>query len=148
MTLDDPVVASLERAAEVAGDLSREVYERFAARCPAPAALMSHMDEYMLGRMMQDVFVLLMTAPAEVDRHYLSFEVGSHRAYGVTPDMFPPLLEAVRDTLRSHLEDAWSGALDAAWRARIEAIGAEISSVARRAPDSAPGCPSRIVSPG
>lgn len=129
MTLDDPVVASLERVAETAGDVSREVVDRFAARQPASAALMSHMDEYMLGRMMQDVLVLLMTPPDEVDRHYLSFEVDSHRAYGVTPEMFPPLLEAVRETLRAHLGEGWSQEFEQAWQQRIDQVSAAIESV-------------------
>ena len=130
MTLDDPVVVSLERLAEAAGDVSREIYERFAAGQPESAALMRHMDDYMVGRMMQDVLVLLMTPPDEIDPHYLSFEVGSHRAYGVSTEMFPPLLEAVRDTLREHLGGEWSNALEHAWNERIEEVGAAIESAA------------------
>lgn len=129
MTLDDPVVASLEHVAETAGDVSREIFERFAARQPDSAALMGHMDEYMLGRMMQDVLVLLMTPPGNIDRHYLSFEVGSHRAYGVTPKMFPPLLEAVRETLRAHLGERWSKNFEQAWQERIDEVTAAIESV-------------------
>ncbi len=128
---DDPVAASLEQVAESSGDISREVYERFEARHPRWAALMSHMDTHMLGRMMQDVLVLLMTPPDHIDGHYLSFEVSSHRAYGVSPDMFPPLLETVRDTLRDHLEDAWTPAMETAWNQRIEALGAQIEAVDR-----------------
>ena len=129
MSADDAVVASLERGAEIAGDVSPDVYRRFAARCPASAALMSHMDDYMLGRMMQDVLLLLMTPPDDIDRHYLSFEVSSHRAYGVTPDMFPPLLETVRDTLIAHLGDRWHSGLSAAWNERIARLGEAIESV-------------------
>lgn len=125
----DPVEASLARIAQERGDIGRDVYERFAARHPEWAALMSHMDEYMLGRMMQDVILLLLTQPAAVDRQYLRFEVSSHRSYGVTPDMFEPMLDAVRDTLRAHFGGAWTGELDAAWRQRIDAVVAAIQTM-------------------
>jgi hypothetical protein len=121
MTSDDPVLASLEHMAEQGDDITRPIYERFARRCPEWAALMDHMDNYMLGRMMSDVLTLIMTPPEEIDRQYLGFEVDSHRAYGVTPEMFPPLLEAVRDTLK---------AVDEAWRSRIEALAAQIHRAA------------------
>jgi hypothetical protein len=130
MPPDDPVVTSLEHMAELSADLdiSPQVYARFAARCPSSAALMSHMDSYTLGRMMQDVLMLLMTPPDGIDQHYLSFEVSSHRAYGVTAEMFPPLLEAVRDTLREHLGAAWSHESDTAWNERIVALAEQIES--------------------
>lgn len=127
MTPNDPVLASLELLED---DITRPVYERFARACPQWAALMDHMDGYMLGRMMSDVLTLLMTPPEEIDRHYLTFEVDSHRAYGVTPDMFPPLLEAVRATLQDTLGRRWTEAMDQAWRQRIAALAEEIDSVA------------------
>jgi len=127
MTADDPVLASLELLED---DITRPVYERFSRACPQWAALMNHMDGYMLGRMMSDVLTLLMTPPQEIDRHYLSFEVDSHRAYGVTPDMFPPLLEAVRQTLEDTLGSRWTDTMDRAWRGRIAALAEEIDDVA------------------
>lgn len=127
MTPNDPVLASLELLED---DITRPVYERFARACPQWASLMDHMDGYMLGRMMSDVLTLLITPPEEIDRHYLTFEVDSHRAYGVTPDMFPPLLEAVRKTLQDTLGRRWTEAMDQAWRQRIAALAEEIDSVA------------------
>ena len=127
MPLEDPVVTSLEHLAERQDDVSREIHRRFTALCPESEALMSHMDDYMVGRMMQDVLVLLMTPPEDIDRHYLSFEVGSHRAYGVTPVMFRPLLEAVRDTVREQLGSDWSQRFQAAWEQRIAMLSVRIA---------------------
>lgn len=127
MTANDPVLASLELLED---DITRPVYERFAGACPQWAALMDHMDGYMLGRMMGDVATLLMTPPEEIDLHYLGFEVDSHRAYGVTPDMFPPFLETVRETVREMLGSRWTDAMDQAWRQRIAALADEIEEVA------------------
>ncbi len=126
----DDVVTSLEHVAERAGDIAPEIYRRFAARAPQAAALMSHMDEFMVGRMMQDVLLLLMTRPDDIERDYLKFEVGSHRSYGTTPQMFLPLLEAVRDTVREHLGSDWSAAFEQAWSERITALVARIEAVA------------------
>lgn len=130
MTSEDAVLTSLELAAERADDLTRPIFQRFAALAPASAALMSHMDDYMLGRMMADALTLMMTPPAEVDRQYLRFEVDSHRNYGVTPDMFPPLLAAVRDTVRATLGADWRADMDAAWTARIAAHLKQIDALA------------------
>src|SRR5690606_8356604 len=122
---------SLEYVAEHAGDLTQELYHRFAERCPQSAALMSHMDEYMLGRMMQDVLLLVMTPPDDVDDHYLSFEMESHRAYGVTPEMFPPLLQVVRDAAKHHMRDRWTPQVDAAWHERLELLSARLMDAAQ-----------------
>lgn len=131
MAEHDAVVASLEHLAEHAGDVAQELYRRFAERSPDSAALMTHMDEYMLGRMMQDVLLLVMTPPDEIDRHYLSFEVESHRAYGVTPAMFLPLLEVVRDTVKLHLRERWTAQLEAAWNERLVRLGAHLADAAQ-----------------
>ncbi|HEX7036476.1 MAG TPA: globin [Pseudomonadales bacterium] len=124
-------MASLEYVAERAGDVTQELYRRFAERYPEFAALMSHMDEYMLGRMMQDVLQLVMSRPEEIDDHYLSFEVESHRAYGVTPDMFPPLLRVVHDTAKDHLGEHWTRQMDDAWRQRLEQLHARLADAAQ-----------------
>ncbi len=131
MSQDDPVVASLEDLAERCGDVTGLIQERFAAHAPDSAALMNHMDDYMVGRMMQDVLLLLMTAPDDVDRHYLSFEVASHRAYGVTAEMFPPLFRAVREIVQERLGDRWNPALEEAWNTRIAALTALIDVAAQ-----------------
>lgn len=130
MTSEDSVLRSLELAAERADDLTRPIYQRFADLAPASAALMSHMDDYMLGRMMADALTLVMTPPAEVDRQYLRFELDSHRNYGVTPDMFPPLLAALRDSVRATLGGVWDDAMDAAWNARMAAHLRQIDELA------------------
>lgn len=123
---EDPVAASLYL---VEDDLAQPIYRRFEALAPASAALMSHMDDHMIGRMMTDALTLLMSAPEDVDQSYLRFEMDSHRNYGVTPEMFPPLLAAVRDTVRAYLGDRWQAAMEAAWQQRIEAHLRQIERV-------------------
>jgi len=133
MTAEDPIYNSLERLAEQHDDVTALLHERFAARAPESAALMTHMDEHMLGRMMSDLLALVMTPTEEIDAGYLGFEVQSHRAYGVTPEMFPPLLEVVRDAAREASGEAWTTDTEAAWRQRIQDVCTAIDRVAVQA---------------
>jgi hypothetical protein len=126
MTRQDPVLDALEQAAELTDDLSEDVYARFAARCPGSLTLMDHMDPPMRGRMMIDVLTLVMTPPDEIDDGYLRFELDSHRAYGVTAEMFAPLLEAVRDAVAALLGERWTPGMAAAWEARIAALASKL----------------------
>jgi hypothetical protein len=130
MNEPDPITATLEHVAEQADDFTEGVLERYGRAHPASAALMSHMDEHMRGRMMADVLTLLMTEPDAVDRGYLGFEVASHRAYGVDVDQFPDLLHSVRDWVRERLGPAWDDAAQQAWDARIDAHLRSIRAVA------------------
>lgn len=130
MSDTDPVAETLDAVARRDIDLTAPVLDHYAARRPESAALMAHMDTYMKGRMMADVLMLLLTPPAEVDRNYLTFEVDSHRAYGVTADQFPDLLASVRDSVREAVGDAWDEAADRAWAARIDGHMHAIRAVA------------------
>ncbi|MEQ8485637.1 MAG: globin [Pseudomonadales bacterium] len=130
MSDTDPVTDTLDAVAQQDIDLTDPVLDHYATRRPESAALMAHMDEYMKGRMMADVLMLLMTPPAEVDHQYLTFEVESHRAYGVTIEQFPDLLASVRDSVREVLGDAWDAAAEQAWGARISAHMDAIRAVA------------------
>jgi hypothetical protein len=141
MSTSEAVIASLERAAETCDDLSPAVYQRFAERCPETFELMTHTDDYMRGRMMNDVLTMVMTPAEDMDAGYLNFEIRSHRAYGVTAEMFRPLLEIVRDTVREELGDGWQEAHQTAWEERIGAITRRIEAV----PDEAAAAPPRSL---
>jgi len=100
--LQDPsqlIIQTLEQVAEKAGDITAQVIENYHVRCPASQQLMTHMDEYMLGRMMDQVVLLLMEDGAEELDNYLRFETSNHRSYGVENYMYGNLLGALRDTV-------------------------------------------------
>lgn len=130
MNETDPIAESLERVIEHVEDPGALMLARYAAARPESAALMSHMDEHMKGRMMADVLTLLLTDPGEVDRGYLHFEVTSHRNYGVDASLFPQFFECVRDWVRDALGAAWTDAIERAWQARIDGHLAAIREVA------------------
>ncbi len=136
--MTDPVLESFEAAAEQSGDITADVYRRYYARCPEAERLMSHVDPYMQGRMMEEVLNLLMTPPGDLPDGYLQFETANHASYGVSPDLYRPLLEAVHDAVQAAAGDTWSSAWDAAWRRRIDALMAHLLAHAEAAaPDTA-----------
>ncbi len=136
--MTDLVLASFEAAAELSGDITADVYRRYYARCPEAERLMSHVDPYMQGRMMEEVLNLLMTAPEDLPDGYLQFETANHASYGVVPDLYRPLLEAVRDAVQAAAGDVWSLAWDAAWRQRIDELMRHLLAHAEAAaPDAA-----------
>ncbi len=128
--MTDPILDSFAVAAEREGDITQAVYRRYYQHSPEAESLMSHVDPYMQGRMMEEVLGLLMTVPEELPEHYLVFETSNHAAYGVAPALYRPLFEAVRDVVRAAAGAAWTAALDAAWSERIESLEARISDVA------------------
>ena len=54
-----------------------------------------------------------------------------HADYGVTPEMFPPLLNVVRDTAKEHLREHWTPQMDDAWRERLDRLHARLMDAAQ-----------------
>jgi hypothetical protein len=128
--MSDLILTSFEQAAERAGDITTDIYERYYARCPEARAIMQHVDPYMQGRMMNEVLTLVMTEPAELPEGYLVFETANHASYGVVLDMYPDLLKAVRDAVRAAVADGWSEACETAWNGRMDALIARLNAAA------------------
>lgn len=128
MAETDRVVATLERAAEQAEDITQACYERFYETTPEARQLMQHVDPHMQGRMLNEVLELLMTPPDAINQPLLQFEIRNHTGYGVASDQYRPLLDAIRSTVRSLLASDWSDADEAAWQARIAILMEQIDS--------------------
>ena len=121
---------SFELAGERTGDITGPVYEAYFARCPGSRELMKLTDQYMRGRMLESVLVMLMVGSAQEQREYIRFETKSHLSYGVLPHMYENLLGAVRDTVRAALGSDWTESIEAAWTARLDNILQEIHAAA------------------
>lgn len=129
MTESDPITTSFEIAGDRLGDINAPVYQRYYALCPASKQLMSHIDQYVQGRMLEEVIEVLLTEHLETLRDYLRFETKTHVSYGVEPTMYANLLAAVRDTVRDAMGDDWNATFADAWDARIAMVLAEIAQV-------------------
>jgi hypothetical protein len=126
--MSDPVVHSLEIAAEREGDISQAVYDAYFSRCPGSEALMAHIDHIVRGRMLEEVFRLIMLDDYSSEQAYLNFEVDNHKnAYSVEPHMYENLLGALKDTVKEAVGESWDDAFDAAWSARINSLSHEIA---------------------
>jgi hypothetical protein len=132
--MEDLVLKTFEQAAERGDDITADIYRRYYQRCPQAQALMSHVDPYMQGRMMEEVLNLLMTEPGELPDGYLAFETANHASYGVLLAMYPDLLLAVRETVRDAVGDDWNDACDRAWDQRTAALLAHIAAAAPSIP--------------
>ena len=124
----DPILTSFEYAAEIAGDITPAIYERYFKTCPDSEALMSHIDELVRGRMMVEIFRLLMADDYQQEQAYLDFEVKNHKfAYSALPPMYAKLLQAVYETIKHSLAEQWTGEFEQAWQTRLSDLGSEIA---------------------
>lgn len=121
------VEESLAICAERLGDISDPVYEKFFAGSGEAAGLMAHSDEGMRGRMMAQTLELLLTDEHLGEGGYLRWEVNNHLlAYGVDVGMYQGFLQAVLDVVQESLGEDWHADYAQAWRAKIDALLADI----------------------
>jgi hypothetical protein len=114
----------LEEVAETDTDLAPAIYARLSRQVPEIDQHIDYLDERMRGRMLDQVYQLLL---GELDRDYLAFETRMHEGYGATPEMYRGLLEAVKEEVRHILGQRWSDSRDAAWNCTIDRIVVELT---------------------
>ncbi len=122
------IVCALEGVAERAGDITGAVIARYFERCGDSRALMEHMDEHMLGRMVEQVLLLIMEDGDAGLAGYLEFETAAHRAYGVEHHMYVSLMGAVQDVIADTLGEDFTREMADALSARIDFLLNEIAA--------------------
>lgn len=127
MNDNDLILASFEKTAETAGDISAAVYERYFAASPESAHLMEHMDQLMRARMLDEALMLIMMPDGEELETVLGFEVLTHTNNGVLLPMYSALFDAIRQTVRGALANGWTADFEGAWQRRIAALTQQIS---------------------
>ena len=119
----DVITHTLELCAELAGDITEDVFRRFFDLCPDALDVMGHSDEHMRGRMVEAIVTMLLAGPVADDDAYLRWEVDNHiRAYSVYAEMYAPLMQAMRDAVEAALADAWTAEMNNAWNTEVAAI--------------------------
>ncbi len=127
--VQDLIYQSLEQVAEKSGDITPEIYRRYFESCPDSEALMSHLDEIPRGKMMDEVYRLLLEPEYRLEDDYLNWEVKNHAlAYSVESYMYRNLFDAVIDTMKESLGADWSEEIEQAWRERTSLLENEITS--------------------
>ena len=121
------ISTSLEQCAEREGDIMEKVYARFFASCEAALPLMDHSDQYMRGRMLAQVFELLLDDDHLGEGGYLRWEVNNHLlAYGVDVAMYRSFLDALCEVVKESLGTSWTVALTNVWATKIDELLTEI----------------------
>ncbi|MBT4162359.1 MAG: globin [Gammaproteobacteria bacterium] len=124
---DDLIIRSLELAVANAGDITPAVYKKYFARCQDSKALMIHVDELVRGKMMDEVYRLVMVEDYGEEDGYLNWEVDNHEmAYSVKPHMYESLFSALIETICESLGDEWNADYAAAWKQRSDRLRHEI----------------------
>jgi len=118
--------ACFERLANTNMDITSAVYAKLNARIPAANQHMDYMDNRMKGRMLDQVYKLLLE---EVDQDYLAFETKMHKGYGADTTLYRGLLLAVKEAVSDALAELWSKEDDSAWDRSIERIVSEIGQL-------------------
>jgi hypothetical protein len=130
-SLDD-LHESLELATEH-GDLTDLIYAKFFDTCPSANELMSHSDQHMRGRMLEQTFELLMDDALNGTGSYFEWEIDNHlQAYGVQADMYAAFLEAVRVAVKDAAGAGWQPRHEQAWAARINSLLEELAGATSR----------------
>ena len=124
---EDLISTTFEMAAEIGGDLAPAIYANYFARCPGSQALMSHIDDIVRGKMLEELYRLLLLSDYSGEQGYLNFEMKNHKlAYSVEAHMYGNLLAAILDTVRDAIGDQWQPSFEAAWQQRINDLTLEI----------------------
>ncbi len=129
MTSIELVTDTLMLCAEADIDVQPTVYEKFFEACPAARDLMGHSDEHMRGRMLEQVFELLMDPELQGAENYLEWEFNNHiDAYGVDADMYSHFFSALQQAIAGALGERWSAEFEAAWQTRIAGLINEVDA--------------------
>jgi hemoglobin-like flavoprotein len=124
------VEASLEIAAETAGDVTRAVYRLLFERHPELERLFwRDSDGGIKGEMLARVFeaILDFVGARLFADHMIRSEVITHEGYDVPRDVFPTFFGIVAEVLREACGDRWTGEMDAAWGRLLADLDAYVS---------------------
>ncbi len=126
------VVNTLEQVAERDVDLTPLIYDEFFESCRDAFPLMGHSDQYMRGRMVAQIFEVIMDDSLHGDGGYLGWEVNAHlKDYGVKEEMYNAFLASIKHAVKVTIDDLWQKEHDMAWDTRIEQI---LTAIKRHAP--------------
>ena len=136
MTAEKQIIRDcFEQVVELNTDITSAVYEKFVSVMPEVNQHIDYLDDRMKGRMLDQVYQLLM---GDVDDNYLKFETHMHQGYGANDSFYRGILNAVKDAVSEVLADNWSQKEEAAWAVSIDRILGEINSLSQQPAPSNP----------
>ena len=126
------IEATLEKVAVSDGDFDQRCFERFFQMSEEGKSLMAHMDHVHRGKMMAEIYRLLLAEKLEDEADYLNWEAKNHEtAYFVPKHLYAMFMKAfqtlVADTLGGELSSAESDAFTARCNQIAQAIQSRYS---------------------
>lgn len=112
------IVASLELAAEQAGDLTGAVYARLFAQQPAMTPLfVMDTNDAVKGEMLARVFdaILDFVGERRYAHNLIDAEASNHEGYNVPRDVFASFFDVVAESVRDACGSGWTETMTAAW---------------------------------
>ncbi len=125
----DVVTRTLTICADTRGDIVPAIYERFFRFCGEANQVMGHSDQYVHGRMFEQVLELLMSDELFGPGGYLDWELDNHLdAYHVTPQMYEAFFKAVVQIVREGVGSAWIERDRLAWQSRVDLVMEQVDA--------------------
>jgi hemoglobin-like flavoprotein len=113
------ISASLEIAAERAGDLTHAIYARLFTYSPGtePLFIMDR-DGAVRGNMLSHAFntILDFIGERRYAHNFIASEIVTHIAYDVPPDAFASFFTIMREEIRAACGPQWSPEMEDAWQ--------------------------------
>ncbi len=126
---ESPIEAVLERVAASDSNFDQRCFERFFQMSEEGESLMIHMDHIHRGKMMAEIYRLLLAEKLEDEADYLNWEAKNHEtAYFVPKNLYPMFMKALQALVADTLGGALSSAESDAFNARCNQIALEIQS--------------------
>ena len=123
------IEATLERVAMSDSAFEQRCFERFFQISEEGESLMAHMDPVHRGKMMAEIYRLLLAEKLEDEADYLNWEAKNHEtAYFVPKNLYPMFMKALQALVADTLGGALSSAESDAFNARCNQIALEIQS--------------------
>jgi hemoglobin-like flavoprotein len=134
------VVQSLELAAARCPDLTAPVYERLFRTHPETRGMFrAEARDLVKGSMLQTALEALLDFVGAREGSYrmIACEVLNHDGYGTPPELFRAFFAVIAATLKDIVGDAWTPAIDAAWRATLDELDRLIDGALAPVPEAA-----------
>ena len=126
---ESPIEAVLERVAASDSNFDQRCFERFFQMSEEGESLMAHMDHVHRGKMMTEIYRLLLAKKLEDEADYLNWEAKNHEtAYFVPKHLYPMFMRALQALVADTLGGALSSSESDAFTARCNQIAHEVQT--------------------
>jgi hypothetical protein len=123
------IESALEQLIETGGDLGQDCFARFFERSEEGRGLMEHMDDVHRGKMMAEIYRLLLTPDLSTETDYLNWESKNHQtAYFVPKSLYPVFMDALIESISASLGADWTQTVAEAFQVQCDRIVQEIQT--------------------